>query len=443
MVFHTCCIDKSGGMFLKYLITALSFSLLISCIMKKDVPLSADQPNDTLPAPYETKSVKNFSNVIGWKNQQTPIAPTGFVVQKYADGFDNPRWMYVLPNGYVLVAESNANHSLLEKIGAPLIGANKSNNLHKSADRITLLGDTNQDGLVDIRETFLKDLNQPFGMLVMNDWFYVANTNGLWRYPYKNGATKITGKGEKIIDLPAGKHNRHWTRNIIANKDNSRIFIAIGSGSNIAEHGIEFETQRADIIEINPNGSGLKIYASGLRNPVGMAWAPGTNDLWTVVNERDELGDDLVPDYFTHVIEGGFYGWPYKYWGNHDDPRIKGENIQKTIVPDMPVGSHTASLGLIFYTGNMFPGKYHGGAFIVQHGSWNRSVLSGYKVIFIPFAKGKIAGKAENFLTGFIDDVGASTVHGRPVGVTELPDGSLLFTDDVTNTIWRVAVAKK
>nr|WP_294860086.1 sorbosone dehydrogenase family protein [uncultured Fluviicola sp.] len=398
------------------------------------------QQADSLPAPYATKSTRNPCKVIGWDNQ-TPVAPKGFAVEKYADGFENPRWMCVTPNGDVLVAETNANHSFIEQVGGTLIGANKSNNLKHSADRISLLRDTNKDGIPDRKDTLLTGLNQPFGMLIIGNWLYVGNTDALVRYPYKAGQTKISAEPEKIIDLPAGDKNRHWTRNIITNSDSSKIYIAVGSGSNVAENGIDKELLRADILEINPDGSDLKVYASGLRNPVGMGWAPGTKTLWTAVNERDELGDELVPDYLTSVQKGGFYGWPYCYFGQHIDPRVEEtqpELVKKTIVPDVPLGSHTASLGLAFYTAHAFPKKYQGGVFVSQHGSWNRSVLSGYKVVFIPFVKGKPSGKPEDFLTGFIADLEKNEVHGRPVGLTLLPDGSLLVADDVTNTIWRV-----
>ena len=428
--------------FVRILTVAL---ILSACGIRKDSNGISYQANDTLPAPYATKSVKNFSNVIGWKEDQTPVAPAGFTVSRYANDFENPRWMYVTPNGDVLVAESNSFHPFIEKVGAVLIGANKSNNLNKSADRITLLRDADEDGIPEVRTTFLEKLNQPFGMLVLDNWFYVANTDGLWRYPYKAGQTRINEKGKKIIDLPAGKHNRHWTRNIIANKDGSKIYIAVGSGSNVAEHGIEAELLKANILEINPDGSDMKVFASGLRNPVGMDWAPETNILWTVVNERDELGDNLVPDYLTSVKEGGFYGWPYVYFGQHDDPRVteEPEIVKDAIVPDVPLGSHTASLGLVFYKHNAFPKKYQNGAFVVQHGSWNRSTLSGYKVIFIPFNNGKPSGEPEDFLTGFIAELDNEKVHGRPVGAVVMPDGSLLVTDDVTNTIWKVSATTK
>jgi glucose/arabinose dehydrogenase len=397
-------------------------------------------PTDSLPKPYNTKSKMNFSNAIGWKNGRTPIAPLGFTVSKYAENFNNPRWMYVTPNGNLLVAESNSNHTFLEKIGGRIVGASKSNNLSHSADRISILQDTNNDGVPDNRKVLLKNLNQPFGILIINNWLYVANMDQVLRFNYKAGQTEITEKGTKIIDLPKGDHPRHWTRNLIANKDETKIYIAIGSNSNVGEKGMDQEIRRACILEINLDGTGEKLYASGLRNPVGMGWAPGTNTLYTAVNERDELGDDLVPDYLTSVKPGGFYGWPYSYFGQNLDPRVKGlrpDLVAKAIVPDVQLGSHTASLGLTFYTKKSFPEKYHNGAFIAQHGSWNRSVLAGYRVVFVPFQNGKPSGKPEDFLTGFIVDA-KKKVYGRPVGITELPDGSLLVTDDVCNTIWRV-----
>lgn len=386
----------------------------------------------------------NFSKVKGWENGGKPLSPEGFVVTPFADGFDNPRWMYVLPNGDVLVAESNSNYSLLQKIGGWVIGASASKSMRHSADRITLLRDENKDGIPERRETFLTGLNQPFGMLLLNDWFYVANTDAVVRYPYKEGITKIEGKGQKIVDLPAGKHNIHWTRNIISNRDGSKIYIAIGAGSNIAEHGLQNEILRANILEMNPDGSELKAFAGGLRNPVGMDWLPGSDQLWTVVNERDRLGNELVPDYLTSVEEGGFYGWPYAYFGRRD-ARVKEQElllVEKSVIPDVPLIAHTASLGLKFYTHDLFPEKYHNGAFIAQHGSWNRATLSGYKVIFIPFENGEPAGEQEDFLTGFIADIDKEKVHGRPTGLAILEDGSLLVTDDVSNIIWRVSVQK-
>lgn len=407
---------------------------------------------DTLPPPNATKSASNFSNVIGWPDTGMPIAPKGFSVSKYATGFQNPRWMYVAPNGDVLVAESNSNFKTIEKVGAMLKGASKAEDLTSSADRITILRDNNKDGTPDEKFVLLNadnGLNQPFGMLVIGNWLYVANTDAVFRFPYKKGQTKITGKGQKLVDLPGGKGfkaNRHWTRNIISNANNTKIYIAVGSASNIAETGIDKERLRANILEMNPDGSGLRVFASGLRNPVGMGWAPGTSTLYTTVNERDELGDDLVPDYLTSIKAGAFYGWPYCYYGAHVDKRITPQQpnlVKKAVSPDVDLGSHTASLGLAFYTKKTFPSQYQGGAFIAQHGSWNRSVLSGYKVVYVPFTNGKPSGRPQDFLTGFVADLDASKVYGRPVGVVVLPDGSLLVTDDAGNCIWRVAAEKQ
>lgn len=426
----------------------IHFSFLILIVVPLSL-FSQVENEKQLPEPFETKSVSNYSNVIGWKDGETPKAPEGFKVTNYANNFENPRWMYVTPNGDVLVAESNSNYSIPKQIGATLIGAGGSNNLKHSADIITVLRDTNKDGKPDLRETLLtkkEGLNQPFGMLVIGDWLYVANTDAVMRYPYKAGQTKISVMGEKIADLPAGKVNRHWTRNIIANADNSKIYIAVGSGDNIGEKGMENEVMRANILVMNPDGSDLDVYASGLRNPVGMDWEPTTKTLWTAVNERDELGDNLVPDYLTSVQESGYYGWPYTYWGSNYDPRVPIPpyvRLRKALEPDVDLGSHTASLGLVFYTADAFPEKYKNGAFVIQHGSWNRDILSGYRVVFVPFENGKAAGKPEDFLMGFIVDPKKDEVRGRPVGAVILQDGSMLITDDTTGHIWRVAYSGK
>jgi glucose/arabinose dehydrogenase len=391
---------------------------------------------------HPTKSFVKFSKVKGWDHGQTPIAPAGFKVTPYAAGLQNPRWTYALPNGDLLVAESNNNFSFLEKIGALIVGASHSHNMHKSADRITLLRDENRDGKVDVRTEFKTKLHQPLGMLLLGQNLYIASTDALWRFPYETGETQNTTVGEKLVDLPGGM--RHWTKNIIESKDGKKIYIAVGSGSNIGEKGMDKEKMRADILEINPDGSDLKIYAAGLRNPVGMGWSTD-GKLWAVVNERDELGDDLVPDYLTHVEPGGFYGWPYMYWGTHPDPRVKDprpEQASRSLIPDVALGAHTASLGLAFYDRDAFPDKYRYGVFIGQHGSWNRSELSGYKVIFIPFRDGKPSGPAEDFLTGFVSDLGKRKVHGRPVGVTVMPDGSLMVADDVSGILWKVSAVK-
>ena len=372
---------------------------------------------DSLPPPFATRSVTNKSKIIGWPKDLTPVAPDGFAVSRFADHLNNPRWIYVADNDDVFVSEP------------------------ENANDIILLRDTDKDGIAETRHVFLKDLRKPFGMLIIDNKFYVANTNGVFEFPYERGATSVKGHGKKIVRLPAGGYNNHWTRNIITNALRNKIYITVGSGSNVGENGMNNEKRRANILEVNLDGSAERVYASGLRNPVGMEWAPGTQTLWTAVNERDELGDDLVPDYITSVKEGGFYGWPFSYFGQHEDPRRKGERpdlVQKAIVPDVDMGSHTASLGLVFYTKNNFPEKYRGGVFVGQHGSWNRSELSGYKVMFVPFKNDKPSGKPEDFLNGFIANAGTSEVYGRPVCTAVLADGSLLVSDDGADIIWRV-----
>lgn len=416
---------------------------------KQDSLLAKPRPPklipDSLPAPG--KSSIQFADVIGWSDGETPVAPTGFRVTKYADGFQNPRWIYITPNGDVLVAEANSVNSAIKKIENKIIGKSKSVNTGRSANRITILADKNDDGVPEIRQTFLSGLNQPFGMLVIGNQFYVGNTDGLFEYPYEAGQTEIKADGKKIVSLPKGGYNNHWTRNVITNTSHDKIYISVGSGSNVAEHGMDNEVRRADILEVNIDGSGEKIFASGLRNPVGMDWAPGTHNLWAAVNERDELGDELVPDYLTHVKEGAFYGWPYSYFGKSIDPRIKEKDqrpdlVEKAIKPDVSLGAHTASLGLAFYTGKSFPSRYHNGAFVTQHGSWNKSSLVGYKVLFIPFHGGKPSGPPEDFLTGFIANEDKSEVHGRPVGIAVMQDGSLLVADDASDTIWKIQAQK-
>mgnify|MGYP002777704991 CR=1 FL=1 len=436
------------------LLTLTLAGLLAACGQKNKETQSqpSDAENAQLPQapqlPPPGEPANHFSKVIGWPEGKTPTAPAGFVVTEYARDLINPRWAYVAPNGDVLVAEANTELKGAKKVAAVASGKAQSQRMGESANRITLFRDTNGDGKPDLRTVFLEKLNQPFGMVVQGNFFYVANTDGVMRFPYQAGQTKIGGPGQKIRELPAGGYNNHWTRNLLASPDGKKLYVAVGSGSNVGENGMEHEVRRAAILEMNPDGSGERIYASGLRNPVGMAWYPGTTrgdgpTLYTAVNERDELGDELVPDYLTSVREGAFYGWPYSYYGQNEDPRRKGERpdlVKKAVVPDVPLGSHTASLGLAFYDKNAFPETYHNGAFIGQHGSWNRSSFSGYKVVFVPFRDGKPNGKPTDFLTGFIAN--DKEVYGRPVGVTVLPDGSMLVTDDVANRIWRVAAQK-
>lgn len=397
-----------------------------------------------LPEPYATKSVNNFSKVLGWGANATPKAPAGFKVRKFGNDLKNPRWIYVLPNGDVLVAETKHDYKGLKKLGMAIAGANKSEGESENMNRITLLRDADKDGTPEVQEVFLAGLNYPFGMVLVKNNFYVACEDAVWKFPYTEGETHISATGKKIISLPS--ESGHWTRNIVANKDGSKLYVSIGSGSNVGENGLDKEVRRACIIEINPDGSGERFYGKGLRNPVGMAWMPVTGELWAAVNERDKLGDDLVPDYITSVKDGGFYGWPYSYYGKHVDPRISEKEqrpdlVEKAIVPDVPVGPHVAALGLTFYDKGNFPSKYKNGAFVGLHGSWNRSVPSGYKVIFVPFVNGKPAAP-EDFLTGFMADAEKNEVYGRPVGVALANDGSLLVADDAGNAVWHVSHVK-
>ncbi|MCD0466883.1 sorbosone dehydrogenase family protein [Flavobacterium sp. ENC] len=416
--------------------SAILLIVLTACngqVKKEEKEALAKQPGNivktaigeiTLPPPYATESKTNNSRVLKWPEGKTPKAPEGFTVSKFADGLENPRWTYIAPNNDIFIVESGTR---------------------TSKNQITVFRDADKDGKFETRNVFISGLNRPFGMLVLKDFFYIANTDGLYRYPYKNNPLKLETQGTKILELPAGGYNNHWTRNLLANPDGTKIYISVGSGSNVGENGMDKEVRRAAILEVNPDGTGEKIYASGIRNPVGMDWNPANGELWTAVNERDELGDDLVPDYATSVKKDGFYGWPYSYYGNILDPRMKGERkdlAAKAIVPDVPVGAHTASLGLAFYTKDAFPKKYKNGIFVGQHGSWNRAKISGYKVIFVPFANGKPSGKPEDFLTGFVADEAKAEVYGRPVAVTVMNDGSLLVNDDSGNTIWKVTANK-
>lgn len=411
-----------------------------------DTITNTDSQQVKLAAPYETKSAHNFCKVIGWPKGKTPVVPAGFKVELYADSLDNPRNIYVAPNGDVFVAEANTEaKGVKTKIENAAIGKDKSQNLGKSANKILIFRDVNDDGLPDQKGVFLSGLNQPYGILTIGRTFFVANTDGVWTYPYTAGQTHTTtSAGKKIIKLPAGGYNNHWTRNLRTDKDSNKLYISVGSGTNVGEKGMEVEARRADVLVTDLNGGNEMIYATGLRNPAGIDFQPGTGVLWASVNERDELGDELVPDYLTSVKQGGFYGWPWAYWGQHEDPRHKGERpdmVKKAIVPGVSLGAHTASLGLKFYDGSAFPAKYKNGAFIGQHGSWNSSKLVGYKVVFVPFSNNK-PGKPEDFLTGFISDAAKKEVYGRPVGIAVAKDGSLLVADDSGNKIWRISAVK-
>jgi glucose/arabinose dehydrogenase len=401
-------------------------------------------PNPTLVEP-KPQIIPTFriAPAKGWPPGTTPVVANGFAVNALATGLDHPRWLYVLPNGDVLVAETNAPERPDDRKG--LKGwimkkmMKKTGGAVPSANRITLLRDADGDGVAETRSVFLQGLTSPFGMVLVGNDFYVADTDALLRFPYADGKRSIAIAPVKVADLPAGTINHHWTKNVVASRDGTRLYVSIGSNSNAAETGLDKEVNRAAIMEIDRATGRSRIFASGLRNPVGMSWQPQTGILWTSVNERDEIGSDLVPDYMTSVKEGAFYGWPFSYYGQHVDDRVKPQRpdlVASAVVPDYALGAHTASLGLTFYDGRLFPARYSGGAFVGQHGSWNRKPLSGYKVIFVPFADGRPNGVPEDVLTGFVDEKGDA--HGRPVGVAIDQSGALLVADDVGNTIWRV-----
>ena len=422
---------------------------LAGCGERAALPVAAGiGPQPLLPPPNETLlPTVNVAPATGWPEGAMPSAAPGLAVASFADGLDHPRWLHVLPNGDVLVAETNAPPRPENAVGPKgwvmKLLMSRAGAAVPSADRITLLRDADGDGVVDLRTVFLDDLHSPFGMALVGDDLYVANTDALVRFPYREGAVRIEAPGETVVELPAGPINRHWTKNVVASPDGARLYVAVGSNSNVAENGLAAEEGRAAIWEVDPATGRHRIFASGLRNPVGLDFEPETGALWTSVNERDELGGDLVPDYMTAVEDGGFYGWPYSYFGDHVDERVqpqRPELVAQAIVPDYALGPHTASLGLAFAKGARLPPPFTRGAFIGQHGSWNREPRSGYKVIFVPFEGGRPAGDPVDVLTGFVNDEGEA--RGRPVGVAIDAQGALLIADDVGNRIWRVSAAR-
>jgi glucose/arabinose dehydrogenase len=404
-------------------------------------------PQPLLPEPRKSLiPTIDIAPAQGWAAGATPTAAPGLVVNAFASGLQHPRWLYVLPNGDVLVAETNAPakpddgkgikgwfmKKAMTKAGAGV----------PSANRITLLRDADGDGVAETRSVFLHDLNSPFGMALVGNTFYVANSDAVVKVPYVTGETSIATTPVTLSDLPGGALNHHWTKSLVASGDGGRLYVGVGSNSNVGENGMDKEAGRAAIWEIDPATGAHRVFASGIRNPVGMDWQPQTNALWVSVNERDEIGSDLVPDYMTSVRDGGFYGWPYSYYGEHVDARVKPQRpdlVAKAIAPDYALGPHTASLGLTFYDGTLLPMPYRGGAFVGQHGSWNRKPPSGYKVIFVPFSGGMPSGEAQDVLTGFLDADG--NARGRPVGVAVDTRGALLVADDVGNAVWRVTPA--
>lgn len=405
-------------------------------------------PSPKLPEPNKTLiPTVNIAPAIGWPEGAKPTAAAGTQVAAFAEGLDHPRWLYVLPNGDVLVAETNAPPKpddskgirgwVMEKVmGRAGAGV-------PSPNRITLLRDADHDGIAETRTVFLANLNSPFGMALVGNDLYVADSDKLLRFPYQPGETTIKEAGTKVVDLPGGSINHHWTKNVVASKDGSKLYVSVGSNSNVGENGLQAEEGRAAIWEVDRASGQHRIFASGLRNPNGMAWEPQSGKLWTAVNERDEIGSDLVPDYITSVQDGAFYGWPFSYYGQHVDVRVNPQNLDlvaKAIAPDYAVGPHTASLGLTFAEGSKLPAPFTDGVFIGQHGSWNRKPHSGYKVIFVPFEAGQPKGQPVDVLTGFLDK--DEKAMGRPVGVVVDQQGGVLVADDVGNKVWRVSAAK-
>ncbi len=426
--------------------TALLLGTLAACSEVATLPVDAGiGAEPTLPSPVRRLiPTVNIAPATGWAKGELPQAAAGLEVNAFARELDHPRWLHVLPNGDVLVAESNAPPR--PDKGGGLKGWIKGRAMKRagaavpSANRICLLRDLDGDGIAELRTVLLTGLNSPFGMALVGDQLYIANTDAIVRYAYPAGSRNIDTPGVKVVDLPAGTINHHWTKSLIASADGQRLYVTVGSNSNVGERGLELEVGRAAIWEVDLATGTQRLFASGLRNPNGMAFEPGTGVLWTVVNERDELGSDLVPDYLTSVRDGDFYGWPYSYFGRHVDPRVKPRRpdlVATARVPDYALGPHTASLGLAHSAGNRLPARFASGMFIGQHGSWNRQPHSGYKVIFVPFAGGRPSTEpALDVLTGFLDTEG--NARGRPVGVALAQDGALLVADDVGNVVWRV-----
>jgi glucose/arabinose dehydrogenase len=402
-------------------------------------------PAPRLPEPSRSAlPIIDIAPAVGWAPGATPVAAPGLSVRAFARELDHPRWLYVLPNGDVLVAESAAppredRGGVKSLVMAAVM--KRAGSATPSADRITLLRDRDRDGVPEVRTIFADGLKSPFGMALVGNRFYVANTDALVAFSYAADATALTGPAQHVAALPAGPINYHWTKNVVASRDGARLYVTVGSNSNVGERGLQEEERRAAILEVDARTGAVAVFAAGLRNPNGLAWEPQTGALWTVVNERDELGSDLVPDYLTAVGRGDFYGWPYSYYGQHVDARVAPQNpalVAAARVPDYALGPHTAALGLVFYEGESL-GDYRGGAFITQHGSWNRKPLAGYRVIFVPFTGGRPQGSPRDVLTGFVNADGQA--QGRPAGVAVDAAGALLVADDVGDTIWRVTAS--
>ncbi|QTC90378.1 PQQ-dependent sugar dehydrogenase [Brevundimonas goettingensis] len=404
-------------------------------------------PSPTLPKPHAGlfPTVK-VADAVGWPAGAMPTPAAGLKVQPFASGLNHPRWLYRLPNGDILVAETNAPPKPPEKSEGikgffQKLIMKKAGAVTPSPNRIVLLRDADGDGTAELKTVFLTGLMSPFGMALVGDQLYVANANAVVSVPYATGQTQITATPVKLTDLPAGR-NHHWTKSLVASPDGTKLYVGVGSNSNVADFGMAEETHRANILEIDRMTGASRVYAAGLRNPVGLAWNPESGKLWVSVNERDEIGNDLVPDYMTSVTPGAFYGWPYSYYGQNVDERVKPQNpalVASAIKPDYALGAHTASLGLTFSDSTTLPATFRNGAFVGQHGSWNRAAPNGYKVIFVSFANGVPTGMPRDVLTGFLNSEGEA--QGRPVGVQTDRTGALLVADDVGNVIWRVSSA--
>ena len=431
----------------------LAALMMVACGETAKLPFEAGVgPNPQLPAPNKTLiPTLKIAEASGWNDTAGPTAAAGFKVVALARGLDHPRWVYTLPNGDVLVVESNkppkepgapqAEKSLFQKAKGVVQGMvmKRAGAEVPSANRITLLLDANNDGVAETRNVFIQGLNSPFGVVLVGNELFIANADALVKVPYVEGQTSATAAPVKVTDLPAGI-NHHWTKNVIASRDGSKLYVTVGSNSNIGENGMQAEEGRAAIWEVDTKSGQKRLFASGLRNPNGMAWEPDTNVLWTVANERDEIGSDLVPDYLTSVKDGGFYGWPWSYYGGTVDARVQPQRpdmVAKAIAPDYALGTHVAALGLTFSSPRGMPPEFANGAFVGQHGSWNRKPMAGYNVVFVPFIGGKPAGKPVEVLTGFLSADGKA--QGRPVGVTLDKSGALLVADDVGNAVWRVS----
>jgi glucose/arabinose dehydrogenase len=405
-------------------------------------------PTPVLPEPRQyLLPPMHLAPVVGWKSGETPTVTSGLHIEALAVGLEHPRSLYTLPNGDVLVVETRSPG--IEPTRRPkniimnwMESIVTSNGQSKGSNRITLLRINREDGKPDVRTIFLDHLSSPFGVALVGNDLYVADTDAILRFPYTPGETSITAPGTELTPLPGGPIDHHWTKSLIASEDGTKLYVGVGSNSNITENGMGAELERACIWEVDRANGAHRIFASGLRNPNGLSWEPQSHTLWAVVNERDELGPNLVPDYMTSVKEGGFYGWPYSYYGRHIDPRVRPQRpdlVAKALVPDYALSSHVAPLGMVFDTANGMPARYSGGAFVGEHGSWNRPILNGYKVVFIPFSGGKPNGMAEDVVTGFLDSDGHA--RGRPVGLALDKTGALLIADDVGNTVWRVSSA--